>query len=63
MVDDCTNFYGNSRRAGFHDPCGFVTDRYVHQNLRHFLGRSSIMGWSDFESLEIIHVPNLCHMA
>ena len=26
MVDDCTHFYGNSRRAGFHDPCGFVTD-------------------------------------
>ena len=31
MVDDCTNFYGNSRRAGFHDPCGFVTDRYIHR--------------------------------
>ena len=30
MVDDCTHFYGNLRRAGFHDPCGFVTDKQIH---------------------------------
>ena len=24
MVDDCTHFYGNTRRAGFHDPCGYI---------------------------------------
>ena len=33
MVDDCTHFYGNSRRAGFHDPCGFVTDTQTQITL------------------------------
>ena len=35
MVDDCTHFYGNSRRAGFHDPCGFVTDIHNTQTDIH----------------------------
>ena len=34
MVDDCTHFYGNSRRAGFHDPCGFVTDTYIQTDTK-----------------------------
>ena len=49
MVDDCTHFYGNSRRAGFHDPCGFVTDiQYtsIEQRRRVYAGHESLfMTW------------------
>ena len=30
MADDGIHFYGKSRRAGFHGPCGFVTDTHIH---------------------------------
>ena len=36
----CFHWNGNSRRAGFHDPCSFVTDTYRHTYTRVITERS-----------------------
>ena len=54
MVDDCTHFYGNSRRAGFHDPCGFVTDTYITDIHTH-IATNQTMRKVDFTSEFLCH--------
>ena len=36
----CFHWNGNSRRAGFHDPCGFVTDTYIQTYTKVITDRS-----------------------